>query len=350
MSSSTIEASFCKAVSKSAIFEAALHIECSYDGCGSRRPSQSFAYGNKDLDTAMIAASITKMFTTTCVLILCEQGQLELGDRLESFFEPDALKGLHVFEGRDYSQELTIAQLLFMTSGLPDYFSNESSGLSKADILAHDRMISFDDILAASKRLSAHFPPDAGKAFYSDVSFDVLGEVLKSVSGQSIDQLFARLIFEPLAMGSSYVPVADSFVPHTYSDVGKVTRRLYNISCPASAGCISTLRDLMTFSKAFWGGELFDKKWLEDIADYQKIQFGPFYYGGGHMRIHLNELSDDFDKGEELIGHSGSTGSFMYYYPQLGVHIVGDLCQTEAPIAATELVVNVARIIKGEQL
>jgi len=347
----TAEQLFHKVAAKPFIFEAALCIE---NTCGAQ--SQSFAYGGKDIDTPMIIASITKMFTTAAILQLCERKDLSLDDKVDQFFDPDVLEGLHVYGGYDYSCELTIAHLLFMTSGLPDYFTDESSGLSKADILAHDRMVSLDDILAATKKLSAHFPPgssagtggNAGKAFYSDVNFDLLGEVLKTVSGQNIDQLFADCIFKPLGMKNSYVPTTDSFVPHTHSSVDKVTRRLYNISCPASAGCISTPRDLMAFSRAFWDGELFNSRWHERIAQYSKIQFGPFYYGGGYMQIRPGELSASFDEDDEIVGHSGSTGSFMYYYPQAGLHIVGDLCQTEAPIIATELLMSLAEINRGE--
>ena len=48
----------------------------------------SKAYGGKDIDSPIIAASITKMFTAACIFILVQQGDITLNDSLLDFYEP----------------------------------------------------------------------------------------------------------------------------------------------------------------------------------------------------------------------------------------------------------------------
>lgn len=67
-------------------------------------------------------ASITKLFTTTCILILLEQGKLSLNNKISEYFDENIIKGIHIYNGKDYSFELTISDLLFQTSGLPDVY------------------------------------------------------------------------------------------------------------------------------------------------------------------------------------------------------------------------------------
>src|SRR5699024_6521626 len=77
-------------------------------------------YGDKNLDTPFIMASITKLFTTTCIYMLKEQGKLSLEDKLTKYLEADTLNRLHIYKGKEYSKELNISHLLYQTSGLPD--------------------------------------------------------------------------------------------------------------------------------------------------------------------------------------------------------------------------------------
>src|SRR5699024_5117466 len=65
-------------------------------------------------------ASITKLFTTACMLILREQDKLALDDEVTIYFVGEPLSGLHVYKGEECSSKITIAHLLFQTSGLPD--------------------------------------------------------------------------------------------------------------------------------------------------------------------------------------------------------------------------------------
>ena len=41
----------------------------------------------------------------------------------------------------------------------------------------------------------------------------------------------------------------------------------------------------------------------------------PIHYGSGYIRVPLNGFATLFMGKGELIGHSGSTGSFAFYYP-----------------------------------
>ena len=65
-------------------------------------------------------ASITKLFTTTCILAMQDQGKLSLDAKIIKYFDNSVLDGLHIYKGKEYSFELTLSDLLFQVSGLPD--------------------------------------------------------------------------------------------------------------------------------------------------------------------------------------------------------------------------------------
>ncbi|WP_322413775.1 serine hydrolase, partial [Clostridium perfringens] len=109
--------------------------------CGAFSFSKS--YGGKELDSPLLMASITKLFTTTCILVLQEQGKLSLDDKITKYFNNSMLRGLHVYYGKEYSFDLTLSDLMFQTSGLPDIFE-EGKASTKNKIVKKDFCITFE--------------------------------------------------------------------------------------------------------------------------------------------------------------------------------------------------------------
>jgi hypothetical protein len=100
----------------------------------------------------------------------------------------------------------------------------------------------------------------------------------------------------------------------------------------------------MIFIKAFFGGKLFNKSIFSCLSHYNKLQIsmGPIYYGGGYMQIPLNGFVSFFMGKGELIGHSGSTGSFAFYYPSKELFFVGDVNQMADPSIPIRLSMQLA--------
>ena len=342
MNRQSIQKVFNAATSSSQIHEACLLVENSKGDF-----SESFGYGECNADSPMIAASVTKLFTTTCVLKLCEQGRLSLEDTISQFFSRDLLSELHLFKGHEYSFDLTVSDLLFQTSGLPDEFeSSNNAGVLKKAILNGDTYITFEQYLAEVKSLVPRFAPNTGKkAYYSNINFDLLGEILEKVTEIPLADVYRQFIFTPLGMIETYLPVDEKdFVPHIYYKSQSIERPKLIASCRASGGCVSTAKDLMTFSKAFWEGRLFDKKIFERLCVYRKLQVskGPIFYGGGYMQIPLGGLLTMFMGKGELLGHSGSTGSFVFYYPLKDLHFAGTMSQLAEPSIPIRLAMRLA--------
>jgi CubicO group peptidase (beta-lactamase class C family) len=80
------------------------------------------ASGNLNPASSFFIASTTKLYLTAVILNYRSRGILALEDTLGKYVSPSLLKGLHVFQGKEYSHEITIRHLLAHTSGLPDYF------------------------------------------------------------------------------------------------------------------------------------------------------------------------------------------------------------------------------------
>ena len=130
-------------------------------------------------DTIFDVASLTKIVATaTSALILVERGKLRLSDTVSRYI-PE-LKG----EGRE---KITVEQLLTHRSGYaPDFDLREQWA-------GHEEML---------KRLYVEPLRSApGTRFvYSDIGMIALGEIIRRVSGQPLDEFARRNIFEPLGM------------------------------------------------------------------------------------------------------------------------------------------------------
>ncbi|MDR4968206.1 MAG: serine hydrolase domain-containing protein, partial [Acholeplasmataceae bacterium] len=71
-------------------------------------------------DTPFWIASITKMFISSIVLLLMEEGKLTLNDQIIRYLPEKLIKDVHVINGIDYFDQLTIHHLLKHASGIPD--------------------------------------------------------------------------------------------------------------------------------------------------------------------------------------------------------------------------------------
>jgi uncharacterized protein YbbC (DUF1343 family)/CubicO group peptidase (beta-lactamase class C family) len=130
-------------------------------------------------DTIFDVASLTKVVATaTSIMILVERGKVRLSDPVSSFI-PE-LKG----EGRE---RITIELLLTHRSGYaPDFDLKE-------------RWTGYDEAVKRLIKEPLRNPPGA-RFVYSDIGYIALGEVVRRVSGTTLDKFAHQNIFVPLGM------------------------------------------------------------------------------------------------------------------------------------------------------
>ena len=188
------------------------------------------------------------------------------------------------------------------------------------------------------------------RAHYANINFELLGKVIEIVTNSSLEDVFRQLIFDPLGLKNTYLPVdEEDFIPHLYYKDTAVHRPKLLRSVRASGGCISTAHDLMVFIKAFFKGKLFTTSVFQDLQVNNRLQVSmlPIHYGPGYMRVPLNGFATLFMGKGELVGHSGSTGSFAFYYPEKDMFFVGDVNQLENPATPVRLVMQLAMSMKS---
>jgi CubicO group peptidase (beta-lactamase class C family) len=320
---------FNKVIKSSMIHESSLQVENTSGDFSWNR-----GYGGRTVDSPMILASVTKLFTTTCILNLKEQGKLTFQDKLLKFFNSDILDKIHIYKGKDYSYELTVGNLLFQNSGFPDVFAVGKDCLNKR-LVRSDIDISFEEYVKLARENKKKFAPGApGKAHYSDLNFIMLGKIIEQLEHCSLHEAYKKYVFEPLKLQKTYIPEDETyFVPNMYHKHERLYRPVLIRGFGGSGACIGTSRELMIFIKAFFGGKLFDKKEFEGLRSFGMIQYAPplGQYGGGFVRLNIAGIASMYRCKGELIGHMGGSGSFAYYYPEYDLYFVGDVSQIARP-------------------
>ena len=148
------------------------------------------AFGNRALvptvekmtvDTIFDVASLTKpVATATSIMILIEQGKLRLNDTVGKFF-PEITD--------EQARRVTVLQLLTHVSGYrPDFDLGE-------------KWVGREGMIAALNREKLRNP--VGTRFvYSDINFEILGEIVSKVSGQRFEG-FAEDLFRSIGANDS---------------------------------------------------------------------------------------------------------------------------------------------------
>lgn len=309
--------------------------------------------GNMSIDQPYFIASTTKLFTTAIILKLRAEGKLILDDKISKYIDQSILSGLHVYKGKDYSQELTIKHLLSHTSGLPDYFQDKgSNGKSLEDelISGNDQYWTFEQTIERTKSIEPHFAPvRKGKAHYSDANFQLLGNIIENITHKSYAENCQDIIIKPLGLINTYL----------YQDsTDKTPKTLYykstelNIpkamtSFGADGGIVSTSSDMLVFIEAFFTGKLFPQTYIDELQEWNKIFF-PMQSGIG---IHLFKLPWIFNPTGAVpyfIGHSGLSGALAYYSPKENIFIVGTVNQVANPDISFKTMIKLTHQIKKQ--
>jgi D-alanyl-D-alanine carboxypeptidase len=304
-------------------------------------------------ETQIYIASITKLYTATVIMKLYENGIISLDDPISKYLPEELYRGIHIYKGKDFSDKITIEQLLSHTSGIADYYSEKSkAGKSLFELFLEDpgRIWTVDETIErARKDLEPNFPPGTG-ASYSDTNFQLLGKLIEIVTGKPLYKVYDDFLFEPLGLKHTWLTGYSKSKLNIYTtpaDVFYNNKIINNIrsngSYWADGGIISTAEECIIFLKALNEEHIINRSTLKLMHNWHELEF-PIKYGYGTMYFELPPSQDI----PPLWGHSGSTGSFLYYSEKWNMYIAGTIDQVEAKYTSFKLMISVMQVIQSE--
>jgi D-alanyl-D-alanine carboxypeptidase len=307
-------------------------------------------------DTPIYLASITKIYISVAVMKLYEQGTLRLDDPISKFLPYDLINGLNVYDGHDYSSEITVEQLLAHTSGIPDYYDEKGKdGKTLFEIFKDDQHKQWrveDQIIRVRNDLISKSKPGE-EAFYSDTNYQLLGKIIEAVTGKPLYTVLDESLFIPLNLRHTWL-VGDPtlqekssvVIADVFSEDENITKMRSSPFYWADGGIISTTEDEVMFLKALKKGRIIKPATLELMHHWNPIKnIGPFKYGFGTMEFNLPSMVGKVLDTLPVWGHSGSIGSFLYYSPGKDIYVAGTINQTNSNKSAIILMIRAMQVI-----
>lgn len=151
-------------------------------------------YGISDLEhdvaitpaTLFEAGSVSKQFTAAAILLLVQDGKVKLTDDIRKYLP----------QMPDYGRPITVDQLLSHTSGLRDWgdlaywqgWPRTTRAFTQEDVV---------DLIARQRGLN--YLPGTEYA-YTNSGYNLLTEIVRKASGQTLAEFTAQRIFRPLGM------------------------------------------------------------------------------------------------------------------------------------------------------
>ncbi len=231
-------------------------------------------------DTVFKLGSISKQFTAAAVLLLAEQGDLDLQESA-SVYLPD----------RSLDSRITVLHMLRHTSGIArDFPAPEGTRSLFFDV------DSLDELLAQGLL----FDPGTGSS-YSNVAYRLLAEMVENVSEMSYGDFLELEIFEPLEMASTRTLVPGKEVERLaighHPGLHGPFAAMHALEVPGAGSLASTIADL--------------KKWV--IAMQDEALFAPETWkqmktpvdGGYGCGLGVYSVF-----GVPALGHDGRTNGF----------------------------------------
>jgi CubicO group peptidase (beta-lactamase class C family) len=194
--------------------------------------------------------SLTKPITATAAMLLVEDGRLGLNRPVSEYLPEFA------GEGKD---AVMVHHLLTHTSGLVDADARAyavKQGLIRAAEPNRPQVVPIDQVLLAAYGVPLSRSPGEEMS-YSSLSYELLGEIVRRVSGRSLADFAAERIFTPLGMQDTCYIVPESLghriVRRPASAPGGTTidSREFQQRPGAANGVYAAALDMATFAQMF---------------------------------------------------------------------------------------------------
>ncbi|WP_167856044.1 serine hydrolase domain-containing protein [Natronospirillum operosum] len=329
--------------------------------------------------TPWFIASITKLFIAATVLRLVENGELALQDRLVDRLDTALTHRLHVLDGQDHTDQITLKHLLGHASGLPDFIEDypkqgpDRRSLVETLLAEGDRAWTLAETTHwVRERLTPHFVPQPlsdprARIRYSDTNYQLLIGIIETCRGAPFFQVLDELILRPLSLNNTWLSgrypsspnnrEAEPQVPALYAgaDVVQLPNFLADIG-----DLNSTCDDLTRFLKGLVNGGLFQNPdtWHQMQAHARTFSFPrdraalrqpgwPIQYGLGVMRFQLPRLFTPFRPMPRVEGHTGSTGTWLFHAPKLDLYLTGAVNQVTAGAVPFKVVPRILKVFNA---
>ena len=252
-------------------------------------------------DTLFQIGSISKTFTATVIMMLVEQGELDLDAPVRTYL-PD-----FNLSNEDVSTAVTLRHLLTHVGGwVGDYFGDFGRG---------------DDAVAAivaSMPKAKQLTP-VGEVFsYNNTGFDVAGRIIEKVTGQVFEHVVRDRIFQPLGMEKSFFFAEELIsyrvaIGHIWTDDGTRPARRYSLSraMNPAGGIVSCISDMLLYARFQLGdgtapnGDRLLKRETMDLMQSKHADAGSIADAVGITWL-LNDYGNVW-----TFGHGGSTNGFQ---------------------------------------
>ncbi|WP_318311183.1 serine hydrolase domain-containing protein [Flagellimonas crocea] len=261
-------------------------------------------YGSADLEhdlpispsSVFYIGSVSKQFVTFCVLLLEEQGKLNLDDQIQKYL-PDF---------PEYDAPLTVRHFIHHTSGVRDYLT--LMYLKGRDYLDNSDVDEVYELIKSQKELN--FTP-GDKYLYSNSCYFMLAMIIEKASGQTIKEFAAENIFKPLKMENTQFYdnnldlVKNRVFSYRKNTEGSFDNLIMRFDLVGSGGVYSSVEDLYLWDQNFYhnilgkGGQgIIDKMHEEGILN------------NGESAGYAFALHNDTYRGLRTVHHAGALAGY----------------------------------------
>lgn len=273
---------------------------------------------NTDLQSCNITrvGSTVKTFTATAILLLHEEGKINLDGKVTDYLSSEDIKDI------ENADKATIKQLLQHSSGIYNYIQSLTFQTASTNDLLKEW--SPDELLSYARGKKAYFEPGED-VYYSNTNYILLGMIISKIEGKPFYEVFQEKIFTPYKLTSTKFAATDH-VPDgiirgyvdLYSNLNVINATYYSgwDYFTADGGLISNAHDLNLFMTSLFNGNIISQSSLDIMMEWKQqkepdTEFFPLYYGLGIFKMETLWGDAYFHSGD-AIGYY----AFMAYFPQ----------------------------------
>ena len=308
---------------------------------GDQEPKQWIeAFGYSDLEnqvpakpeTAYRLGSVSKPLTAAAVLLLVEQGKMDLDAEIQTY--------VPYFPKKKWP--VTVRQLLGHLGGISHYKNYEKEGRIKEHKNTREAIAIFEsfDLVAEP----------GTKYSYSSYGYNLLAAAVEGASGIPFGQFMKQNVWGPLDMKATRLDDPSDLIPNRARGYRLLNGRIANSefvdisSRLGGGGTRSTVPDMLRFAQAVATQKLLSKQSTDVTFTSMTTRDGRYIdYSAGWRTDPAN--------GHFFLRHSGSqqeTATILYCFPELRLAIAAAVNQEDA--GATVFARRLFELMSGERI